>query len=179
MSEEVNRVPLDKSTITFFKASNILEKRIQQYQVARKHKARIEPQKMVVIVTKIAEAVRLPNCGDSKELRTRTRSPSTCKENRQVTFERMSLKPIWVKLPTDPCPTYANPVDKDKKDKKPPLVPQPKVRQRRIRRKMTRRRKARTKMERTSLHNDLRLVRLLFQIFLKKKRALILKIKKK
>eukprot|EP00971_Amphidinium_carterae_P307239 6106036-Amphidinium_carterae.1 len=58
MSEEVNRLPLDKSTITFAKASTILEKWIQKYEVARKHKAHIEPQKMVVIVTKITEAVR-------------------------------------------------------------------------------------------------------------------------
>eukprot|EP00971_Amphidinium_carterae_P173449 3438141-Amphidinium_carterae.2 len=44
MSEEINRVPLDKSTITFSKANTILEKWIQKYTVARKYKAHIEPE---------------------------------------------------------------------------------------------------------------------------------------
>eukprot|EP00971_Amphidinium_carterae_P332999 6467462-Amphidinium_carterae.1 len=58
MSEEVNRFPLEKTTISFYKASNILEDWVQKVEVARKYKAHIEPQKMVVIVTKITEAVR-------------------------------------------------------------------------------------------------------------------------
>eukprot|EP00971_Amphidinium_carterae_P039312 772743-Amphidinium_carterae.1 len=58
MSEEVNRLPFDKTTISFYKASLILEDWIQKVEVARKYKAHIEPQKMLVIVTKITEAVR-------------------------------------------------------------------------------------------------------------------------
>eukprot|EP00971_Amphidinium_carterae_P152874 3030409-Amphidinium_carterae.1 len=58
MSEEVNRLPLEKTTISFYKASTILEDWIQEVEVARKYKAHIKPQKMVVIVTKITEAVR-------------------------------------------------------------------------------------------------------------------------
>eukprot|EP00971_Amphidinium_carterae_P200246 3974020-Amphidinium_carterae.1 len=58
MSEEVNRVPFDKTTITFTKAITVLEKWIQKYEVARKYNAHIEPQKMIVIITKITEAVR-------------------------------------------------------------------------------------------------------------------------
>eukprot|EP00971_Amphidinium_carterae_P339638 6477553-Amphidinium_carterae.2 len=57
MSEEVNRIPFDKTTITFTKAATILEKWIQKYEVARKYHAHIEPQKMIVIITKITEAV--------------------------------------------------------------------------------------------------------------------------
>eukprot|EP00971_Amphidinium_carterae_P006574 129564-Amphidinium_carterae.1 len=51
-------MPLDKPTITFAKADTILEKWLQKYEVARKYKAHIEPQKMIVILTKITEAVR-------------------------------------------------------------------------------------------------------------------------
>eukprot|EP00971_Amphidinium_carterae_P348787 6490672-Amphidinium_carterae.1 len=58
MSKEVNRLPFDKSTISFYKASTILEDWIQKVKVARKYKAHIEPQKMLVVVTKITEAVR-------------------------------------------------------------------------------------------------------------------------
>eukprot|EP00971_Amphidinium_carterae_P291578 5788335-Amphidinium_carterae.3 len=57
MSEEVNRVPFDKSTISFAKAITVLEKWIQKYEVARKYRAHIEPQKIIVIITKITEAV--------------------------------------------------------------------------------------------------------------------------
>eukprot|EP00971_Amphidinium_carterae_P006429 126843-Amphidinium_carterae.1 len=58
MSEEVNRLPFDKPTLTFHKASLVLEDWIQKVEVARKYKAHIEPHKMLVIVTKITEAVR-------------------------------------------------------------------------------------------------------------------------
>eukprot|EP00971_Amphidinium_carterae_P326395 6457142-Amphidinium_carterae.1 len=58
MSEEVNRLPFDKATITFAKAVTVLEKWIQKYEVARKYHAHIEPQKMIVIITKITVAVR-------------------------------------------------------------------------------------------------------------------------
>eukprot|EP00971_Amphidinium_carterae_P019105 376047-Amphidinium_carterae.2 len=58
MSEEVNHVPFDKTTITFAKAITVWEKWIQKYEVPRKYKAHIEPQKMIVIITKITQPVR-------------------------------------------------------------------------------------------------------------------------
>eukprot|EP00971_Amphidinium_carterae_P029651 583319-Amphidinium_carterae.2 len=56
MSEEINKMPLDKTTITFAKAATIWEKWLQKYEVAHKYQAHIEPQKMIVIITKITEA---------------------------------------------------------------------------------------------------------------------------
>eukprot|EP00971_Amphidinium_carterae_P326646 6457567-Amphidinium_carterae.2 len=58
MSEEVNRVPFDKSTILFAKAITVLEKCIQKYEVVRKYHTHVEAQKMIVIITRITEAVR-------------------------------------------------------------------------------------------------------------------------
>eukprot|EP00971_Amphidinium_carterae_P032978 648827-Amphidinium_carterae.1 len=89
MSEEVNRLPFDKSTISFYKASLILEDWIQKVEVAQKYKAHIEPQKMLVIVTKITEAVRNTDGG----------------QDQFFGYEfHQALKELGVR----DCPTYSN-----------------------------------------------------------------------
>eukprot|EP00971_Amphidinium_carterae_P080557 1593952-Amphidinium_carterae.1 len=61
MSEEVNLIPFDKSTLTFNNAANVLETWIQKYEVARYFGSHIEPQKMVAIVQRIVDAIRNSN----------------------------------------------------------------------------------------------------------------------
>eukprot|EP00971_Amphidinium_carterae_P114320 2265170-Amphidinium_carterae.2 len=95
MSEEVNLIPFDKSTLAFNNAANVLETWIQKYEVARDFGSHVEAQKMVAILQRIVDAIRNSNGEpdqDACETNPCDIEKQNCCRSREVATSKVAMK---------------------------------------------------------------------------------------